>query len=297
MKPKYFVHKKCNFCGSPVSHVIYKFDSQKLVKCSQCGLVYFDKQRNDLENIYDQDYFYQSESNDENYFDYSSRDQKELMEGNFGFAFNYIKKNTSTNKRYDLLDVGAGFGYFIKYLPQNINSYAVEVSKIACDNLRKRKIRVYEGDFLAVAINKKFDFICALDVIEHQIDLSAFFKNVNHLLKKGGIFIFTTPNYGSFLNKIFGRKAPAIQPLYHNYYFDCGWLAKNLTAFGFSPISLKTVYFTKMTFSHLLLMSSFAAPWIRKLKLMDFITKLKLDPVLIDFFRFGGINGIVKKVK
>lgn len=294
-QPRYYFHKKCDFCNFKKNKVIFAVKDQKLVRCYNCGLVFFDRQRSDLEDIYNEDYFYQSESSNENYFDYTSRDQKELMEGNFGFAYDFIKKNTNENKKYNLLDIGAGFGYFLKYLPQNIDPCAVEVSRIACKKLKQKKINIYEGDFLKIKTDQKFDFITAFDVIEHQIIPSIFLKKINMLLKKDGVFIFTTPDYGSILNKIFGKRAPAVQPLYHNYYFEKKWLKDNLPRFGFKVINMKTTFFTKMTLSHLFLMSSFVAPLIKKIRLIDFLKRMKIDSLSIDFFRFGGIDVIVKK--
>ena len=41
--------------------------------------------------------------------------------------------------------------------------------------------------------DKKFDIILSIEVMEHVSDLNAYLRDIHRLLKKGGIFIWTTP--------------------------------------------------------------------------------------------------------
>lgn len=294
MTKKYYSHKKCNICGKSNGKILYVFPEQNFVKCKSCNLMYFDKQRIDFENLYNMNYFFKSESNNANYFNYDNHDQ--IIKSNFKFAYSYINNNYNDNRKYSLLDVGAGFGFFLKYLPKNIHSEAVEISRVGSEKIEKEGIKVYEGDFLDVKIENKFDIITSFDVIEHQIFLSKYLAKINSLLKKGGVFIFTTPDCGTLLNKIFGKRSPVVQPLYHNYYFNKEWINKMFPSFKFKCIYVKTTYFAKMTFSHVFLMGSFVMPIIRKVLRHRPIDRYIIFKKPISFFRFGGINAIFKKV-
>ncbi len=294
IEKKYFLHKKCNICGKSRNKTLYNLLGQNLLQCSSCKLLYLDRQRIDFENLYNENYFFKSESNNANYFNYDNHDQ--ILKSNFKFAYDYIENNYN-NKSYSLLDVGAGFGFFLKYLPKNIHSEAVEISKVGAEKIRNTGIKVYENNFLDAQIENKFDIIVSFDVIEHQVLLDKYLNKVNDLLKKDGVFIFTTPDFGTVFNKIFGKRSPTIQPLYHNYYFDKTWIRKMLPLFGLKCAYLKTTYITKMTINHIFLMSSFTIPSIRKIPIYKFINKFKIFNRPISFFRFGGINAIFKKTQ
>lgn len=290
-RKKYFSHKKCNICGNSNSKVIHGLGEQNLVQCISCNLLYLNKQRVDLKNLYNEDYFFKSESNNTNYFNYDGNEQ--LLKSDFEFAYNYINNNY---KKFILLDVGAGCGDFLEYLPRNKYFEAVEVSEYGAKRIREMGIKVYEDDFINVKVEKKFDIITSFDVIEHQILLDKYLNKINGLLKKNGIFIFTTPDYGTVFNKVFGKRAPTIQPPYHNYYFDKRWIKKMFPSFGFELVDMRTTYLTKMTFGHILLMSSLKMPLIRKVPIFKVINKYKIFKNPIPFFRFGGINAIYKKI-
>ncbi len=290
---KYIIHNECNYCKGKEIRLIYKLNDQEIVQCAECSLVYINKQRADLGNLYNKDYYLKSESNMlANYTDY--KDQEKIVKQNFSFAYAYIAKNMNPNKN-KLLDIGAGFGYFIKYLPNNIQSHAVEVSKEAADALKiNTKAKVYYGNFLDVNIKNKFDFIVSYDVIEHQNYLIEYLCRIKSLLKKDGIVILTTPDFGSPINKIFGKRAPLIQPLYHNYYFTQDWFRENMSSLGYRIISLKTSYLAKSSIGNIVLLGCFAFPFLKRISALKLVKLLKISNITVPFFRFGGIECILQ---
>ncbi len=90
-RKKYLSHKKCNICQNSNSKIVYDLGKQKLVECVSCNLLYLNKQRVDLKNLYNEDYFFKSESYSTNYFNYDGNEQ--LLESDFEFAYNYINNN------------------------------------------------------------------------------------------------------------------------------------------------------------------------------------------------------------
>lgn len=290
---KYFQHKECSICGCKKFNIIFKFGAQYLVKCGKCGLIFFNKQRQDLEYLYDENYFNETKKGVANYSNYYDLDNREVMVANFKFAYNLISKN-SNNK--NLLDVGAGYGYFLKYLPKNLNTEAVEVSRVAAEELRTNKIKVYQCDILRLKNSRKYDFITSFDLIEHQVSLKEYLEKMNALLKSSGYFILTTPDYGSLLNKVLGKRATLIQPQYHNYYFEKKWIRENFPLFGFKVKYIKTTYITKMPLGEILMLISLSFPILAKINVLKVIQKTKIGKVVIPFIRLGGLQIIAQKI-
>lgn len=295
MKAKYLNHKKCNFCKSSNKVLRYRLGVQNMVQCSNCMLVYVDKQRVDLEGLYNESYYKADEGNSRaNYMDYQNR--KELARKNFSFAYDYISSNSKGNKK-TLLEIGAGFGYFLALLPKSIHCSAIEISKEAVEEIKRNtNAKVYKGDFLDTHIRNKFNFIVSFDVIEHQVFLLEYLKKIHSLLKTNSVFAFTTPDFGSPLNKVFGKHAPAIQPLYHNYYFDKNWIKKNVPQLGYEIIYIKTVYIAEMDLGYIFVMTSFIIPIIYKMGLFRIIKKINVEKIKFPFFRLGGIECILRKI-
>jgi 2-polyprenyl-3-methyl-5-hydroxy-6-metoxy-1,4-benzoquinol methylase len=297
MKARFFSHGKCDICKSEQKEMISEFGSQNLVRCKGCRLVYFDKQCNNFSDLYDQEYFSKGRNNKANYANYEEMGDKNIIKSNFRFAYDFINSKSESigRSKKNLLDIGAGYGHFIKYLPNNIIARAVEVSKLACSQIKSAGMKVYQGDFLDIKTGGKYDFITAFDVIEHQIHLRNFIKKVYSSLADGGYFIFTTPDYGSIFNKILKKRAPTIQPNYHNYYFDKPWVIRNFPSFGYRIVSIDTTYFARLTVAQAWLLASFAFPWINKINMLKFAEDIQFGKMVIPCMRLGGIQVIAQK--
>ncbi|KKQ35040.1 MAG: hypothetical protein US51_C0018G0002 [Microgenomates group bacterium GW2011_GWA2_37_6] len=150
MIKKYIYHDKCNICNSSQRTRLFSIDSQTLVRCSRCSLVYFDKQRSDLETLYDKKYFsFEDGAENANYANYNI--QEKTVKKNFTFAFKFIKRNLRKRSN-KLLEIGPGFGYFLKYLSGAVDSEGVEVSQIAVKHIREMGLKVFSGDFQKIKL-------------------------------------------------------------------------------------------------------------------------------------------------
>lgn len=293
---KFIEVKACSYCKSRERIKKFSLDHQNLVKCINCGLIYLDRQHLDEEILYEENYYKAKENGKDGFYsDYTF--QEGVVKKKFNFAFSYI--NEHSLKKSKLLEIGCGYGYFLELLSGKINTYAVEISKKAAKETLKNNpaTQVYNSDFLEVDINDRFNFIVAFDVIEHQNDVKHFLDKVYSMLEKDGVFIFTTPDYGTIFNRIFAKHAPAVQPLYHNYYFEKKWLVDNLKSLGFKIIFLKTSYFEPMNIGYILMNLYPAFSLLAKLPLLKIIRLIKIDNLIIPFFRFGGIECIVQRIE
>ncbi|MDO8340715.1 MAG: class I SAM-dependent methyltransferase, partial [Candidatus Woesebacteria bacterium] len=106
----------------------------------------------------------------------------------------FALKELKNKKGIKLLDVGCGVGDFVEafsyYLPK-LNLTAVDISKKAIKSAKKRKIKarfiVSEAEKLPFKSNF-FDIVTCFDVVEHVKSPSIMLKEINRVLKPGGIF-------------------------------------------------------------------------------------------------------------
>jgi len=113
-------------------------------------------------------------------------------------------KNETLNKNY--LDVGCGNGYLTKIISVFFKkTWGIDISrqgiKLAKKKFKKIRFICQSIDVLKKE-KKKFDFISALEVIEHQYLPDEFLKSTNTLLKKNGFFLISTPYNGYIKNLI-----------------------------------------------------------------------------------------------
>ena len=104
--------------------------------------------------------------------------------------------------RKDVLEVGCGDGFNSRIVKQNVKNLTISDAEIIFkDYFEKIKVKKWKtnfiiNDFLNSKINKKFDAIYSLDVLEHipKKKENKFIKNINYSLKKNGILIIGTPS-------------------------------------------------------------------------------------------------------
>lgn len=126
---------------------------------------------------------------------------------------NILKKK---NKDIDILDFGAGWGIWSKFIKAcNFKVEACEVSKKRANYIKDSGIKVHED---IATIDTKFDFIYSNQTIEHLTDPIETISNLSKLLKKNGYIYFKFPNTKFFKKKInkkyYPKKDPA-HPLEH----------------------------------------------------------------------------------
>jgi len=97
-----------------------------------------------------------------------------------------------------LLDIGCGdgtLGYFAKNKYKEV--YGVDISEEALKIAEKRGIIVEKVNLNEEKLpfeNEYFDAVTCLDVIEHVFEPRDLIKEINRVLKRGGILIISTPN-------------------------------------------------------------------------------------------------------
>ena len=122
------------------------------------------------------------------------KDQDKMTQDRIRKTVKFLDK-----KKLRLLDLGTGYGYIEYALKSNPNIIieGIDISPKAIKNLNRH----FNGKFIVNSIYKykyisdSFDAVVLLEVLEHVPPSKTFFilKNINKVLKRGGIFIVSIP--------------------------------------------------------------------------------------------------------
>jgi SAM-dependent methyltransferase len=110
------------------------------------------------------------------------------------FLLEIIKKLKTENPR--ILDVGCGTGANLEMLANFGQAEGVDVSDDALEFCRAKGLKTHKG--LAEKLpfeNESFDVVTALDVVEHLDDDIAGLKEMNRVLKSGGMTLIFVPAF------------------------------------------------------------------------------------------------------
>lgn len=118
----------------------------------------------------------------------------------------YIRKFLPQNKDINILDLGCGYGIFIKSCLDlgYKNVFGIEFIE-KCVNFTKDKLGINTVkcgdivDYLKESPKEHFDVITAFDVIEHfdKHEIMNLFRLIYDKIKPGGVFLMQVPNGGS----------------------------------------------------------------------------------------------------
>lgn len=133
----------------------------------------------------------------------------------FNKRFEYLLK--LSKKRGNVLDVGCGEGYFIRFADKRFDKYTgIDISSERLKNARE-KITGMQNIQLMVCDaektpfkNESFDAIFAADVLEHIKNLDAAIDEIYRIIKNDGELIISIPTENAFyhlVEKITGGKS------------------------------------------------------------------------------------------
>ena len=150
----------------------------------------------------------------------------------------FIKKRYNKYKKKRIIDLGSGFGFFLKAFNNQWEKVGIELSDLASQN-SKKWAKIFKID-LEKKIEKKiintlgkFDVVFSYHVIEHLKKPEVFIENARQLLKDKGHFILGTPNFDSACARRFKNKYRFFKDKTHISYFSENSLFRLLEDFGF----------------------------------------------------------------
>ncbi len=141
-------------------------------------------------------------------YDHIFSDEKRIKEHKILFKTKNKMLISMINKQHKkILDVGCGDGFLGKLIKEKFNSevHGLDISNKALKTAKKNGIITkkfnLEGKKWPYK-NNFFDVVIAGDIIEHLYDTEKFVQEAYRVLKKGGIFLVSTPNINCYYNRL-----------------------------------------------------------------------------------------------
>ncbi len=243
-------YPKCNLCSSAEVEILFlpkktnesliKYFSasqgilgaQRIVRCKQCNLVYVSPRIKSSTII-----------------DAYSTSVDDLYVSQAETRISTFRRSTKLLSQYasppgNLLDVGAAAGFFCKAAQDTgWNVIGVEPSSwMAQWGKGKFGVDLRQGTLQDHKFNDSFfNVITMWDSIEHMPDPLISLKECHRIMKSGGILLINTPDFGSFLARIFGQNWWFLLS-HHLYYFTSDTINKMLEVAGFEVIDIRRHY-------------------------------------------------------
>lgn len=239
------VNENCPSCGSKRYKILYDLTNPKVhkglglagivKKCNECKLQ-FKSFENKAEDLYNDDYadnFLKTE-------EYSGTHAIDFFEKIIIKSYNRLKKNAS---KPALLDIGSGIGIMLDTAKKiGYQATGVELSQKLADVAHKKGHEVIVTNINESPLDRKFDTISMMDIIEHLEDPKQILESLKPLLNANGELIVYTPNHDSLIVKIahmfysMGIKSP-IENIYactHTCFFTSKTLKDVLLKSGYT---------------------------------------------------------------
>lgn len=167
-----------------------------------------------------------------------------------------------------ILDIGCSLGDFLMVAKEaGWDPFGVELNEEALEGAKKKGLSdLRHGSFEESGFEEKFFSAVALnDVVEHSVSPTTLLREIYRVLEPSGLLYISTPDAGSFSERILGRK----------------W-------YGYRKIHI--YYFSRKTIRHILEETGFEIEWIRILPkyftIKQFIDRIeKYSPVLFKMIK------------
>jgi dolichol-phosphate mannosyltransferase len=285
----------CNFCGSALQVELYPPSNTahgtvtytctntghashgRIVQCLSCGLVYTNPQIRPQEvlSLY-------SQVEDKTYLD-----NIDARVATFEYNLKAIENLLPRPGR--LLEIGSYVGVFLRLARERgWEVLGVEPSVWASAYARDELgLPTVTGNIETLPADlPPFDVICSWDVLEHVSDPMAELRRVNRRLRLGGVFAFSTLDYGNWYARLLGERWPWMMDM-HLYYFDQKRMKQMLEAAGFAEVHARN-YCHIITFEYFLRkLDALGVPGAEKVR--EVVAASPLARLRIPF-RFGDIR-------
>lgn len=280
-------------CGFQASHK-FTIREYQFYKCPACTLI-FVFPRFDATSIYNSDYFVGGTHG----FGFSNYESDKLA--STGYLFKYLKwlGKLPSNTPKNLLDIGAANGFFVSLANQEgFDAIGLEISSQAVEWAAKLQRPVEVGTIESSSFNNQFEFVTALDVLEHIEKPREFLQAVHLSLIPGGYLLINVPYVASLTAKIAGKKWHAFLPPEHWFYFNRKSLRYLLESVGFEVILHRSVSKSfSLSYIYLTILNSPQFPSFTKKFLSKFkwITESKVGRVKVYLPLFDNLSMVALK--
>lgn len=238
------------------------YEIASLVKCRLCGLV-FDSRTPSIEEL------------EACYRDYTYKSLKPCSEAtvrSFSRLLVAFGKYRATGR---LFDIGCGQGDFLfEAKKRGWDVVGSEYSQAAVDLCAGRGLAVIQEPLTAPHLKAcHFDVVTSFEVIEHSQTPNQLFENARVLLRPGGLFYLTTPNFNAILRLFEKADFRMISHPEHLCFYTRRPMEYLARKSGFTPLKITT------TGIDLARMSNALARLVRTKSKMPHATRTQTDVV------------------
>ncbi len=219
---------ECIICHSSEFRVYF----QRLKRCLVCGHITADV---DLKSFPAKDIYGISYFKGKEYYDYIK--ERPCYEKNFSNRLKDVLKYCANG---NLLEIGAAYGLFLNLAKKYFSTIGYEICPEAAKYAREEfALDVRVTEFLKDNLeDSSYDVVVMWDVLEHLANPQDFVARIARLLKKNGIFVFTTGDIGSLFARVRGKKWRLIHPPTHLHYFSKNTIRRLLNQFNLEVVRI-----------------------------------------------------------
>lgn len=107
-----------------------------------------------------------------------------------------VERHRGATRGLELLEVGAGAGQNLDTLARFGRVDAIEINPLGREAIAARQVaRDVFAEPVPFELDRRYDVVCALDVIEHLADAEKAVRWMAGMLRPGGILVLTVPAY------------------------------------------------------------------------------------------------------
>lgn len=117
-------------------------------------------------------------------------------------------KELDKKGEWHLLDAGSGFGQYDRFILNrfsNVRVHSVDVKEDYLEDsrdffkqqIKANRIQFEKADLLNLSLEKKFDYVICIDVLEHIVDDRKVIHNLKEVVRPGGYFLMHSPSHYS----------------------------------------------------------------------------------------------------
>lgn len=206
-----------------------------LARCSNCAYTFVTDPRTDFSSIYDDAYY--SGNGADPLVDYEREmdDPRTVRTYEWRGVVDAVASLTDLSARTRWLDYGGGLGGLVRHAREGIGCEIVGFDEgYGADRMRDRGIPNVSRTELD-ALDRSFDVVTAIEVIEHTLDPVGMLRDVRSVLAPGGIFFLTTGNAAPHRDDL-SRWSYAGVPDVHVGFFEPSTLAYALEQAGLEVV-------------------------------------------------------------